>query len=207
MNLTIESQRTVDQYLNALRKELRELLEEDVRDIVEEIHAHILDKTSADPSPEALADTLAALGPPEKLALRYRTEELMQRAHIRRSPGMMLRDFLRWAAFSLAGLIAFLVSVAGYGMGGFLLWLGSMKAINPHKTSVDLQFSKTMWNASFQSGGPPHGHDPFGLWLIPLGVLGGGALIWLSFRFSSWGVRTFLRPRRRITAVPTDDLA
>lgn len=207
MNLTIDSQKTVDHYLSALRKELRELREDDVRDIVEEIRAHILDKTGADPSPEALAGTLAALGPAEKLALRYRTEELLQRAQRSRSAGAMLRDFLRWTLISLAGLVIFLLSAAGYGIGGFLVWLGSMKALHPHTTSVDLQFSKTMWNASFQSGGPPHGHDPFGLWLIPLGVLGGGAILILSFWLSSWGVGKFWRPRRRAIAVPTDDLA
>lgn len=205
MNVTVDSQKTVDQYLSALRKELRELLEEDVRDIVEEIRAHILDKTSADPSPEALADTLAALGPPEKLALRYRTEELLQRARRSRSFGVAFRDVLGRVAMSIAGLVVFLLSAAGYGIGIFLIWLGSMKAIHPHTTSVDLEFSKTMWNASFQSGGPPHGHDPFGLWLAPLGLVVGSVLLWLSFRFSLWGLRKLRRPRRRAILVSVDE--
>lgn len=205
MNLTVDSQKTIDHYLAALRKELRELLEEDVRDIVEEIHAHILDKTSADPSPEALAETLAALGPPEKLALRYRTEELLQRAQRGRSPGMILRDSLRWSSITVAGLIVFLLSAVGYGIGAFLIWLGGMKTIHPHTTSVDLEFSKTMWNASFHSGGPPHGHDPFGLWLAPLGLIVGALFLWLSFRFSSWGLRKLRRPHRHAALVPADE--
>ena len=205
MNLTVDSQKSVEHYLAALRKELRELLEDDVRDIVEEIRAHILDKTGADPSPEAVADTLAALGPPEKLALRYRTDELMLRAQRSRSAGRILRDSLRWTLITLLGLIVFLLSCVGYGVGGFLLWLGSMKALHPHTTSVDLQFSKTMWNASFQSGGPSHGHDPFGLWLAPLGILGGALILYLTFRFGSWGVRKFWRPRRRAALVPVDE--
>lgn len=205
MNLTIDSQKTVDHYLAALRKELRELLEDDVRDIVEEIRAHILDKTGANPSPEALADTLAALGPPEKLALRYRTEELMQRAQRGRSVGRTLRDSLRWALMALLGLIVFLLSCVGYGVGGFLLWLGTMKALHPRLTSVDLKFSKTMWNASFQSGGPPRGHDPLGMWLIPVGIAGGGLILYLTFRFGSWGLRKFWRPRRPATLVPVDE--
>lgn len=205
MNLTVDSQKTVDHYLTALRSELHELLEDDVRDIVEEIHAHILDKISADPSPEALADTLAALGPPEKLALRYRTEELLQRAQRSRSFGVIVRDSLGWGAMSLAGLVIFMLSAAGYGIGAFLIWLGSMKAIHPHTTSVDLEFSKTMWNASFQSGGPLRGHDPFGLWLAPLGLVVGGLFLWLSFRFSSWGLRKLRGPRSRAVLVPVDE--
>jgi hypothetical protein len=205
MNLTVDSQKTVDHYLNALRKELRELLEDDVRDIVEEIHAHILDKAGADPSPEALAETLAALGPPEKLALRYRTEELLHRARRGRSAGRILRDSLRWIVLGLSGLIVFLLSAAGYGIGGFLVWLGSMKALHPHRTSVDLQFSSTMWTASFQSGGPPRGHDPFGLWLAPIGILGGALILYLTFRFGSWGVRKFWNPRPRTALVPADE--
>jgi len=37
------SQKTIDGYLAALRKQLRDLLDDDVKDIVEEIRAHILD--------------------------------------------------------------------------------------------------------------------------------------------------------------------
>ena len=86
MTLSAESQKSIDSYLAALRKQLRELMDEDARDIVEEIHAHILDKTSSDPSPDSIQATLTALGSPEKLALRYRTDELLQRAQLSRSP-------------------------------------------------------------------------------------------------------------------------
>ena len=63
-----ETQKTIDTYLAALRKQLRELMEEDATDIVEEIRAHIFDKTSSGGSPEKVSATLAALGTPEELA-------------------------------------------------------------------------------------------------------------------------------------------
>ncbi|HUB17634.1 MAG TPA: hypothetical protein VL990_03305 [Acidobacteriaceae bacterium] len=195
MTVSAESQKSIDVYLATLRKRLSDLKDDDIRDIVEEIRAHILDKTSPSDSPESVAATLAALGPPEKLALRYRTEELLQRARRSRSLGMSLRAGLRWSALSLSGLLVFLISAEGYGAGAFLIWLGSMKAIHPNKTSVDLEFNQHTWAASFQSGGPPRGHDPFGLWLAPLGILGGGLILWLSFRLSSWGMRKLRRPR------------
>jgi len=194
MTLSAESQKTIDTYLTALRRQLRDLMDEDVRDIVEELRAHILDKTSTDASPESVVATLSALGTPRQLAVRYRTDELLERARRSRSAVVILRSFLRWAAVSLTGLAVFLISVIGYGIGGFLVWLGAMKAIAPHKTSVDLELNSHTWSAGFQSGGPPHGHDPFGLWLIPLGLVVGGSILFLTFRFGSWGVRKFWHP-------------
>lgn len=203
--MTLALPGTIDHYLAALRKQLRGLTDEDARDIVEEIRAHILDKTCADPSPEALENTLAALGAPETLALRYRTEELMRRAQASRSPGTVLRDSLRRGFISFSGLIVFMLSAAGYGIGAFLIWLGLTKAVHPKKTSVDLEFNSHTWSASFQSGGPPHGHDPFGLWLIPFSLVVGTAILWLSFRFSSWGLRKLRGPGRHVAVVPADE--
>jgi hypothetical protein len=193
MTLSAGSQKMIDAYLRTLRRQLRDLMDEDVRDIVEELRAHILDKTSTEASPESVAATLDALGTPQQLAFRYRTDELLERARLSRSAATILRRFLRWAGVSLAGLVVFLISTVGYGIGGFLVWLGATKAIAPHKTSVDLEFNSHTWAASFQSGGPPHGHDPFGLWLIPLCLVLGGGILFLTFRFGSWGLRKFWR--------------
>ena len=46
MTFSTESQKTIDAYLVGLRKQLRGPVDADVEDIVEEIRAHILDKTS-----------------------------------------------------------------------------------------------------------------------------------------------------------------
>ena len=121
MTLPAASQKAIDAYLAALRKQLRELLDEDSRDIVDEIRAHILDKTSAEAEPEDVAATLAALGTPQELAGRYRTDELLARARLSRSPTLVLRRILRWVMLTLIGLIVFLVSGLGYCVGGVLV--------------------------------------------------------------------------------------
>ncbi len=54
------------------------LMDEDVNDIVEEIRAHILDKTWGEAPEDTVASTLAALGTPEELASRYRTDEFVE---------------------------------------------------------------------------------------------------------------------------------
>ncbi len=195
MTPSAESKKTVDAYLKALRKQLHELMDEDVKDIVEEIRAHILDKTSGDDGAETVAATLAALGTPEALASRYRTEELLKRAQAARSPGFVLRSLLRWATLSLLGVIVFLVSVVGYCLGTGLFILGALKLISPHKTGIWGVFTTHEWSLAFQSGGQNGGHDLLGWWLVPIGLLMGAGLLVLTFRFDLWSLRKFWRPR------------
>jgi Protein of unknown function (DUF1700) len=193
MSVSVESQKTIDAYLTALRRHLRELLDEDVKDIVEEIRAHILDKTSDD-AEGAVSSTLAALGTPEELASRYRTEELLKRAQNARSPGYLLRSMLRWAALSVLGVAVFFFSAIGYCLGGALFILGVLKLTNPHRTGVYGVFNEHSKSFSFQSGGP-NDHDLLGWWLAPIGLIVGGGLLFLTFRFCVWSIRKFWRPR------------
>jgi len=195
MTLTAESQKTIDAYLAALRRQLRDLMDEDARDIVEEIRAHILDKIAGDAPADSVSSTLVALGTPEELAARYRTEELLNRARMARSPKYILRSLLRWTVITIAGIVVFLISVVGYCLGGFLFIIGALKLTNPHKTGV--WWTLTSHDSSFgwQSGGPNGGHDVLGWWLLPIGLLGGAALLFLTFRFGLWSIRRFWRPR------------
>jgi Protein of unknown function (DUF1700) len=194
MSISAESQKTIDAYLAALRRQLRELLDEDARDIVEEIRAHILDKSSGDSPAESVAATLAALGSPEELARRYRTEEMLKRARMLRSPAFLMRSVLRWAALTAAGMVVFLVSAVGYCFGGLLFILGTLKLTNPHKTGVYGVFTAQNSSLSFQSGGPT-GHDLLGWWLVPVGLILGGGLLFLTFRFDIWSIRRVERHR------------
>lgn len=203
MIFSAESQKTIDGYLMALRKQLRELMDDDVNDIVEEIRFHILDKTSGDASPEAIASTLDALSTPEELASRYRTDELMKRAQSSGSPLLALRSLFRWATLSLAGLTVFATSVIGYALGGILVIVGSYKLIYPRNGGI--WFNPRPGGKgidgeagfSFVSGGTwTHpGHEIIGMWLVPIGLILGSGLLLLTFRFGSWSIRKFWRPR------------
>jgi hypothetical protein len=197
MTVSAQSQKTVDAYLAALRKQLRELMDEDVNDIVAEIRAHILDKTSGETPGDSVSSTLAALGTPEELAGRYRTEELLKRAQMSRSPAFILRSIFRWATLSVVGLLVFAISVVGYLVGGWLSILGVLKLINPHTTGLYGEFSEHTWSLSFSSGGQPAAgvHELLGWWLLPLGLILGPVLFFLTFRFDLWSVHRFWRPR------------
>jgi hypothetical protein len=197
MTISAESQKTVDAYLTSLRKQLRELMDEDVNDIVAEIRAHILDKTSGEGPSDNVSATLAALGAPEELAGRYRTEELLKKAQMSRSPAYMMRSLLRWGGLSLVGVLVFAISVAGFLVGGGLSILGVLKVINPSTTGLYGQFSTNTWSLSFNSGGPPAPgvHELLGWWLLPVGLVLGPVLFYCTFRFDLWSLRKFWRPR------------
>ncbi|HTW48780.1 MAG TPA: DUF1700 domain-containing protein [Acidobacteriaceae bacterium] len=207
MTNAAESEKTIDEYLATLRRQLRDLMDEDVRDIVEEIHAHILDKTSGDRSPEKIASALNALGSPQKLALRYHTDELLQRAQLSRSPALLFRSILRWASLSLGGMIVFMLSGVGYCIGGVIFVMGLLKAFFPRQAGLNIQYDPPhSWSAGFGAGSGPHtGHDPIGLWLIPVCLVLGGGILFLTFRFGIWTLRFFSRPRRVAAAVAVED--
>jgi len=193
-----ETQKTIDTYLTALRKQLRELMEEDATDIVEEIRAHILDKTSSGSSPEKVSATLAALGTPEELASRYRTEELLRRAQLTRSPLVSLRSLLHWATLSFTGIVVFIVSVFGYAVGGALVIFAALKAAFPRATGLwKTVYPDGSWglSLSFSNGTPPNGQELLGWWVLPIGLFFGVGLLFFTFRFGTWSIRKFWRPR------------
>lgn len=205
MTLSAEARGSADSYLAALRKQLRDLMEEDTNDIVEEIRAHILDKTTG-AEPEEVEQTLAALGTPAVLAARYRTEELMKRAEAHRSGAQKTLVVLQRTGAAVCGLAAFAVSVVGYFVGALLVVLGVLKAVYPHGTGLWVgHYPDGTSSVSFSGGSgnvpPANAHDLLGWWLVPLGLVLGAALLYATYRFGAWAIRTLWRPRNwRVTA-------
>jgi len=209
---SLSSLKTIDAYLAALRKQLWELTPEDANDIVEEIRMHILDKTedktgdktgdetASDTPPETFSATIAALGTPAELANKYCTEEMLARGRAARSPAYMARSVGRWALLTLVGVAVFSVSVVGYCLGGFLFMLGMLKLLHPFLTGVYGAWSEqnSYFSSSFrwQSGGPNTPDELLGWWLLPIGLIVGGGLLLLTFRFDNWSIRKFWRPRK-----------
>ena len=69
----------IEGYLDRLRRDLRGLSQEEIREIVEELRSHILDKASANGEATAAGvdAALAALGRPEDLAREYVTDAVL----------------------------------------------------------------------------------------------------------------------------------
>jgi uncharacterized membrane protein len=136
--MTNDAQQNIEGYLNRLRAGLRGLHREDVREIVEEMRSHIMEKAARTEglSPAGVDAALAALGNPEELASEYVTDNLLARAEVSRSPWRILEGLFRWASLSVAGFFVLLGSMLGYFFGGALMWCGVLKLIHPQTAGL-----------------------------------------------------------------------
>jgi uncharacterized membrane protein len=109
----------IEQYLAKVRAHLTSATaseeEEVLRDVserIEEIVAKTDDQTES---------ALEQLGPAEEVAHKYRDAHLITKASRSNSPILLLRASLR---NGIPGVLAFLVGLAGYWFGGFILVFG-----------------------------------------------------------------------------------
>ena len=78
------SEREIEAYLARLRRALRGISDDEVREIIAELRSHILDKAGAsgEVTAAAVGATLAGMGNPEELASQYLTDNLLARAEV-----------------------------------------------------------------------------------------------------------------------------
>lgn len=200
MTIPDSSQRRIDAYLDRLRRCLRDMREEDAREIVAELRSHILDKAAEGGSvtPASVDSALAALGSPETLAGEYLTDDLLARAQATRSPLLVLYSLFRWASLSIAGVFILIGSAVGYLVGLCLAWAAILKPIHPQTAGLwviphgsDYELSLHMGFA----GVPAGGHEILGWWIIPLGLVVGVGLFFVTLQLDLWSIGRFRRSR------------
>ena len=205
-----QQQQKIDAYLDRLRRRLRGFDPSAVGEIVEELRSHILDRAaqsedmSGEAKPAAIDTALAALGSPEELADQYVTDNLLARAEISRSPLRILRSLFRWGSLSVAGFFVLLGSLVGYFFGVVFMLVAVAKLFHPHTAGLwtfpsgngDFELSFRLGLGSVPAGG----REVLGWWIVPIGWLGGGALVMLTTYVAVWFVRQYRRslvlPRR-----------
>lgn len=198
---TDEQQQKIEAYLARLRGGLRGMNEHEVDEILQELRAHIADKTvvGGGATTSTVDTTLDALGSPEALANQYLTVALLSRAEINRSPVRIMQGLFRWASLSIAGLLVMAASIVGYVLGGALMLSALLKLIHPRTAGLwaypastgDLELSLRMG-----FGGPPIGaRDVLGWWILPVGLLTGCGLVALTTRFALWCARRYRQSR------------
>jgi uncharacterized membrane protein len=111
----------IDAYLAEVRGHLGSANAGDEEEVIREIAAHI-QELSAKPGATA-ESTLAHLGPAQKTAHRYRDALLIEKASRSNSPVLLLHASLRTGVL---GVLAFVVGLAGYWIGGSILVFGSL---------------------------------------------------------------------------------
>lgn len=185
----------IEAYLDRLRARLRGMSETEVRDIVEELRSHIVDRaTLGNVMTVAAVDAaLARLGSPEALAAEYVTGEALARAEVSRSPWRVLDSLFRWASLSLAGSLVLLTSIVGYFLGAVFMVCAALKPFHPHAAGLwlipdpggDYVVSLRM---GFE-GAPAGSRDLLGFWIVPAGLVAGSLLLILTTRFALWCAR------------------
>ncbi|MFZ0480262.1 MAG: DUF1700 domain-containing protein [Terriglobales bacterium] len=200
MTKTGDTQQEIDAYLNRLRRCLRGLGPEEIREIVEEMRSHILDKASANGEVNAAGvdAALAALGRPEELASEYVTDAMMARAEVSRSPVGILKSLFRWGSLSVAGFFVLLVSIIGYGTGISFFLVGLLKPLHPDtaglwvwRASGDVTYSVRLGFGAAPAGA----RELLGWTITPIGLSLGFGLVMLTTHFALWCVRHYRRSR------------
>ncbi len=201
MTMAEDSQHKIEVYLDRLRRRLRGLGEKDAEEIVAELRSHILDKAAVAGTltPAGVDAALTALGVPEILAGEYLTDDLLARAQASRSPLLILRSLFRWASLSVAGFFILIGSMVGYFLGIALAWAAILKAIHPLTTGLwatprpggDYEFSLHMGFAAPSPGS----YEVLGWWIIPLGLVVGCGLFFLTLQLDLWSIGKFRRDR------------
>ncbi len=140
MTITGDAQQRIEAYLGRLRGRLRGINQEEVREIVEELRSHIMDKAAA--SGEQRNNLrrgrrgAGCSGQPEELASQYLTDNLLARAEVSRSPLQILRSLFRWASLSVAGFFVLLGSLFGYFFGVVFILVAVLKPFHPHAAGI-----------------------------------------------------------------------
>lgn len=193
----------IDAYIARLRKRLRSIDEQELREILEELRGHILDKSGMsgeEPAAAAVDRTLASLGTPEQLAGEYLADNLLAQAEVSRSPLRILQILFRWASLSVSGFFVFLGSIVGYFLGASLILCALLKPLHPQTAGlwkIPTGAGGSAFSLRLGFGGvPPGASDLLNWWIIPIGLVVGGALIMLTTRFGLGCARRFRRSRK-----------
>ena len=189
----------VEDYLERLRKALAGLSREAASDILEELRSHILEKAALNEggeiTPAAVENVLAALGSPEELAAEYMADDLLERASRGWSPLLLLRGLLRWASLSAAGVFVFIGCVAGYFLGGSFMLCAILKPLHPQTAGLwrladgANSFSLRLGFGTIPAGGT----ELLGWWIVPLGLLMGGGLCFVTTQIALWCAQRYRR--------------
>jgi hypothetical protein len=186
------ARRRLDAYLHQVRRGLRGLPAAEALEITEELRSHVIDRSAgADLTEAAVEAALTGLGSARELAGLYVGERMAQRVEANRSPWLILEAVSRLAGLSLRALSVLLVSLAGYGLGLSLLLTALAKPIWPERVGLWIQRGRSLDDMTISLGrtGHPIGPEVLGWWVIPLGLVVGGLLSFLTWRFGLAAVR------------------
>jgi hypothetical protein len=179
-------------YLARVQAALRGLPEREVEDILRELRGHIAEIAGR----EGLEAALRSLGDPVDLAGNYRADSQLVRAECSSSPLVILQG-LRHASRSRLGRFAATALYAFAYINVFALWAAALdKFFSPSKTGL-WYTPGNLWSLTLVPAGerPAGARELLGWWLVPIAVLFGWALKYLTDRIAQWWIRSYRRTK------------
>jgi hypothetical protein len=185
----------LETYLAQVRRNLKGLSEAEIREVLLELRAHVLDRVEGHLTPGTVETALAALGSPREVGRANVTERVAAVMEKDRSFFGVLAAVVRLAGLSLAGFFLFLVSLVGYGVAASFLVVAVMKPFRPEHVGL--------WRTApdaYSMGAlshPAEGRELLGWWIIPVGLVLGFAFGYLTWRFGRFSIRAMVRSGRK----------
>jgi uncharacterized membrane protein len=188
----------LDTYLAQVHRHLGGLPDAEARETLAELRSHVLDKVAGDLSVISVERAIAELGPPREVARLNVTERVVAELETNRSPLRVLRAVVRLAGLSLYGFFALTLSVCGYAIAAAFLVTAAIKPFMPARAGLwRLPDAKDDFSFSIGATDNPQGHELLGWWIIPIGIVVGLGLSWLTWRFGLFSLRRMRRSVQR----------
>jgi hypothetical protein len=187
----------IEACLAEVRRGLRGLSAGETSDIIEELRSHIVDRAreAGELTPASTVAAVNGLGDLRELAGAYAAGRIAAPVEERRSPWWMLAAAFRLAQLSIGGFILFIVSLTGYGVGLGLILTAVVKPFAPRHAGLWQSGSGADYSLHLGfTTDPTVGHELLGWWIIPLGLVLGALITWLTWRLDLASLR---RVRRR----------
>lgn len=167
------------QYLNTLQRYLARLSADDANDVVQEIESHIFEALEASDNgdaPTRVEDILAGFGDPRTLASEYVSHILEG------TPPPSGFRALQAVQKGVTRGLYYATAVFGYLVSLTLLVIALFKPFMPHKTGVWIGDSGESIVLGMLENPPANNDEVLGWWLVPLFLLVGVGIAYLTHR-------------------------
>jgi HAAS len=160
-------------YLSELRTALTGMTLSDREEIIDEIRAHIQERSRE--SGMTIAQIVGKLGPAAELAHDYNRGVLLRRASRSQSPWLLLGVTYRWARTGIQGFGLFLLAFCGFATAAAFMLCALLKPLFPEETG--LWIGPHGVNLGFRPGGAEGATEVLGPWFIQVALLIGVGLL------------------------------
>lgn len=182
----------IESYLARVRVALRGLPEREIEDIIWELRSHAVELAGEEKA--GVEAALRSLGDPIDLARTYRSENQMVRAECSTSPLVIVQGLRHASKTGLGRVTATALYAFGY-INLLTLWAAAIdKLFAPSRTGLWYTPGR-IWSLTLVTGGsqPKGARELLSWWLVPVALLIGWSVRYLTDRIAQWWIRRYRR--------------